>query len=287
MAGSGGKEVPGAGPAGGPQHVEALLPFGLEYLLLCLAVSAVVCVFYVRIQRCQRRLGSLLDRATGFRLFEIAPTAADHDGSLKPPPARAQKPLVFIGTGQQLIHTFEYDEDLGTLAPFGEPTPAGGSPTWLAPFGSLLFAADESGAGGGCAALAIYGSPPLPLRLINAQPDPLTPSGPCHCVPDRTGRWLLASNYAHGSICVYPVGADGSLGACADCREFGGGGGSAPSHAHCGVFSADNRHAWVCDLGLDLLHQFEFDSGTRGKSRALQKDSHPFGTLLRTLLAAL
>ena len=41
--------------------------------------------------------------------------------------------------------------------------------------------------------------------------DPLSKSGPCHCVTDASGRWLLASNYGRGSLCLYPIGPSGAL----------------------------------------------------------------------------
>lgn len=90
--------------------------------------------------------------------------------------------------------------------------------------------------------------------------DPLSPSGPTHCCVDGTGKWLLASNYGHGSCVVYEITEMGTLGRVADTRSFGSE--LRPSHAHCGAFSPDNAHAFICDLGLDGIHQFEFDERT-------------------------
>jgi 6-phosphogluconolactonase len=80
-----------------------------------------------------------------------------------------------------------------------------------------------------------------------------------------------STNYAHGSIVVYAINSDGSLGRVADSRSFGSE--LQPSHAHCGVFAPGNRHAFVCDLGLDGIHQFSFDDAT-GKLR--EHEDEPF-----------
>ena len=59
---------------------------------------------------------------------------------------------------------------------------------------------------------------------------------------------------------MYAIEEDGALGRVVDSREFGTE--ARPSHAHCAVFSPNNRHAYVCDLGLDGIHCFHFDAAT-------------------------
>jgi 6-phosphogluconolactonase len=195
--------------------------------------------------------------------------AAKPDEAAVAPPARP--PIVFAGTDSE-VFAFEFGAD-GRLTPAGSSPPIG-NPSWLCfdPASTRMYCVDESSQSGGCAALNIIArDTPTPLRVINKVPDPLSPSGPCHCVVDNTGRWLLASNYAHGSIVVYAINSDGSLGRVADSRSFGSE--LQPSHAHCGVFAPGNRHAFVCDLGLDGIHQFSFDDAT-GKLR--EHEDEPF-----------
>lgn len=65
--------------------------------------------------------------------------------------------------------------------------------------------------------------------------------------------------------------ADGTLGKVVDKHSFGTE--LRTSHAHCGVFAPGNAHAFVCDLGLDGIHQFHFDEST-GKLR--ENEVEPF-----------
>ncbi len=192
-------------------------------------------------------------------LVKVAP--ADYLRTAEARSERAAAPIVFAGTGSA-IFAFEFHHD-GRMVRVGAPVPAGGSPTWLVPDPTYrrLYAVDEASTGGGCASFAIRrdGSP-NPLHFLNKVKDPLSPSGPCHCCVDGTGKWLLASNYGHGSICVYEITEMGTLGRVVDIRNFGSE--TRPSHAHCGVFSPDNAHAFICDLGLDGIHQFQFDQRT-------------------------
>ena len=203
----------------------------------------------------------------------LAAAAAAKAGGVAAKPdeaAAAPAPIVFAGTDSE-VFAFEFGAD-GRLTPVGSSPPIG-NPSWLCfnPASTRMYCVDESSQSGGCAALNIARDTPTPLRAINKVPDPLSPSGPCHCVADNTGRWLLASNYADGSIVVYAINSDGSLGRVADSRSFGSE--LQPSHAHCGVFAPGNRHAFVCDLGLDGIHQFSFDDAT-GKLR--EHEDEPF-----------
>jgi hypothetical protein len=179
--------------------------------------------------------GSILERshplaAATWGLQSDARASSDASGPEEEPP------VVFVGTGSALIYAFGFSGEDGRLSPLGNPTPAGAQPTWVCPdlpHRRRLFSVDEAPSDGGCSAFAIQRGGSSPLLPRGRVADPLSPSGPCHCAVDATGRWLLASNYAHGSICVYEIDADaGSLGRVVDAREFGSE--TRPSHAHCG-----------------------------------------------------
>lgn len=210
------------------------------------------------------------------RLMDATPAesllSAEAPGGRGVAPLARATPIVFAGTGSA-IFAFEFHHD-GRMVRIGAPVPAGGSPTWLVPDPTFrrLYAVDEASTGGGCASFAIRrdGSP-NPLHFLNKVKDPLSPSGPCHCCVDGTGKWLLASNYGHGSICVYEITEMGTLGHVVDTRNFGSE--TRPSHAHCGAFSPDNGHAFICDLGLDGIHQFQFDERT---GRLVENPNEPF-----------
>jgi 6-phosphogluconolactonase len=81
---------------------------------------------------------------------------------------------------------------------------------------------------------------------------------------DRTGKWLFAANYAGGSLAVFPVHADGSLGAASTFIQHKGSSvdparQTAP-HAHSVYVSPDNRFLLAGDLGLDHVMVYRFDA---------------------------
>jgi 6-phosphogluconolactonase len=92
---------------------------------------------------------------------------------------------------------------------------------------------------------------------------------PCHLTTDRTGRWLFVANYTGGSVAVFPISEDGSLGGAAQVVEHAGASMADPArqeapHAHSVDISRDNRFLYVCDLGLDQILIYAFD-GSSGR----------------------
>jgi 6-phosphogluconolactonase len=85
---------------------------------------------------------------------------------------------------------------------------------------------------------------------------------PAHLVVDQTGKSLVVANYGSGSVAVFPVKTDGSLGAAsAFLQHTGSGPGPRQKgpHAHAVVLSADNRLVFVPDLGLDEVLSYRLN----------------------------
>ena len=103
---------------------------------------------------------------------------------------------------------------------------------------------------------------PFLLKPLNRQ----TTRGdwPCHLRLDRTGRWLITTNYGTGSAAIYPLLPDGSLGEMTDFVQHYGSGPNAERqegpHAHSSIFAPDNRFVIIADLGIDQLVFYKFDS---------------------------
>lgn len=101
---------------------------------------------------------------------------------------------------------------------------------------------------------------------------------PCYLTVDKTGKYVLVANYTGGSVAVFPVREDGSLGeASAFIQHSGHGPNPARQegpHAHSIDLSPDNRFAIVDDLGLDETLVYKFDSA-RG---TLTLNDPPFAT---------
>lgn len=173
----------------------------------------------------------------------------------------------YVAADQPGIHVCTFDNATGELTLLGSFTGLV-NPTFLLvhPDGRWLYAVSETsqqvdGAPGAVWAFHCTQSP-WHIEPINHQV-----SGgdwPCHLAVDASGRWLLVSNYASGSLGVLPILADGALGEMTDLIQHHGSGPHAErqegSHVHSATFTPDYRFVIVADLGIDALQVYVFDS---------------------------
>jgi 6-phosphogluconolactonase len=126
-------------------------------------------------------------------------------------------------------------------------------PSFLAlhPSGNFLYAVNESG--GAVVAFSVNRATGG-LTKLNQQPS--NGGAPCHVVVDNAGSNVLVANYSGGSVTVFPVQANGSLGAASSHIQHPG----ASPHAHCITLDASNQFALVCDLGLNRVYSYHFNS---------------------------
>lgn len=90
-----------------------------------------------------------------------------------------------------------------------------------------------------------------------------------HVAIDATGRYLALPNYASGSLVVFPINADGTLGAVSDLAQLEGQPGphrtqQTESHPHASPFDRTGRYIIVPDKGFDKTFVFRLDT-TAGK----------------------
>lgn len=109
------------------------------------------------------------------------------------------------------------------------------------------------------------------LRLLNTVPTSGTST--CFISMDKTGKYVLMSNFGSGSTSVVRVRDDGSLGELTSFMQDVGSSVD-PSiqtepHTHSVVVSPDNRYAIVSDLGMDKVLIFRFDAATGELSPAV------------------
>ncbi len=102
------------------------------------------------------------------------------------------------------------------------------------------------------------------LHLLNTVPASGTST--CFISMDKTGKYVLMSNFGSGSTSVVRVRDDGSLGELTSFMQDVGSSVD-PSiqtepHTHSAVVSPDNRYAIVSDLGMDKILIFKFDVAT-------------------------
>lgn len=157
------------------------------------------------------------------------------------------------------------------------------NPSYVAvsPRDSFLYAVQENaaanGKGGEITAFS-FNKENGTLTYINQQPS--GGNHPCYVAVDKTGAWVVVGNYSSGSLSVFPVLANGALGAAVTSIQHSGSGPNAarqqPPHVHCTLFSADNRFLFVPDLGIDKIMIYAFDVAT-GK---LNPASQPFAQSL-------
>jgi 6-phosphogluconolactonase len=182
-------------------------------------------------------------------------------------------PLVFTSgyakAEQPGLHAFNFDKETGALTLLGQ---AQGllNPSFIVvhPNRRWLYATSETsqandGVAGGVWALKVD-LEPFALQPLNQQA-----SGgdwPCHLQLDATGQWLLVANYGSGNASVFPILADGSLGARSDLVQHSGSGPNSKRqegpHAHSVTLTPDNGFAIVADLGIDQLVIYKFDAAT-------------------------
>lgn len=89
---------------------------------------------------------------------------------------------------------------------------------------------------------------------------------PCHVRIDKTGKWIIISNYTSGSFSVFPVKNDGSIGAISSSTSHKGSSinkeRQKSPHVHSTTLSVDNKFLFVIDLGIDKIMKYSFDERT-------------------------
>jgi 6-phosphogluconolactonase len=103
--------------------------------------------------------------------------------------------------------------------------------------------------------------------------------GPCHLAIDKTGKILVAANFASGSVAAFPIRSDGSLGEASGFDQHHGSSidpvRQAGPHAHSAIVSPDNRFVLVADIGLDRLYSYRLNPS----AGSLEPNDPPFAAL--------
>lgn len=199
-----------------------------------------------------------------------------------PMTAAASSMFVYVGTYTEPsangkaegIYVYRMDPSSGALTKVR--TIAGVvNPSFLAfdPTQRFLYACNETETfegrpGGAVSAFAVDASAGN-LTLLNKQPT--YGAFPAHLTVDPTGKYALVANYGGGNVAVYPIGADGRLGAASDVVQNTGAGPNPArqeaAHAHMIAFDLSGRYALLVDLGIDKTLVYRLDIST-GKLNA-------------------
>ena len=110
---------------------------------------------------------------------------------------------------------------------------------------------------------------PIHIQPINQQST--KGDAPCHLQIDRSGRWIIASNYGTGNAALFPILANGALGVAKAFIQHEGHGANKErqerAHVHSAIFTPDNRFLVVADLGIDQIVIYQFDAETGSLTR--------------------
>jgi 6-phosphogluconolactonase len=191
------------------------------------------------------------------------------------PMSTAQHWLAYIGTytkaASKGIYVASYSPDTGKLTPIGIAAQSI-SPSFLTvhPNGKTLYAVNESrryagNSNSGSVSAFTINHTTGALTLLNIVPS--RGADPCHLTTDRSGRWLFVANYSGGSVSVFPIQANGSLGEASQVVEHTGFTRADPvrqeaPHAHSVDISPDNKLLYVSDLGADKIIVYNFDDAS-------------------------
>ena len=201
------------------------------------------------------------------------------------------KYLLFVGTYTEKeskgIYAYRFDPATSELTPLGV-TAETTNPSFVTidRSGRFLYAVNETPEykgekSGGVSAFSINRETGK-LTLLNTVSS--RGADPCYLALDKTGKFLLVANYTGGNVAAFPIAADGRLGEASSVVADQGTLGpnkerqDAP-HSHWIEASADNRFAYVADLGLDRVFAYRFDSTKGTLTRTSDTDSKQSSSL--------
>jgi len=174
------------------------------------------------------------------------------------------KYFLYVGTYGEGIYAYRYDAASHKLEPLNMVGKVA-NPSFLATDGGYkyLYAASELDGNkpGAVAGFAINRATGALTDLNSRSSEGLAP---CHLAVDHSGKMLIAANYTSGNVPAFPIEPDGKLGPLSALMSAKGWGPDKKRqegpHAHETVFSADNRFAYVPDLGLDRIRIYQVDA---------------------------
>ncbi|RHY41549.1 hypothetical protein DYB38_010981 [Aphanomyces astaci] len=89
--------------------------------------------------------------------------------------------------------------------------------------------------------------------------------GPVHVVLTNDNKYAIVASYSDGSVVVFKLNQNSTVGEIVDKVQFKGGAASygtqSGPHAHCVALSKDNSYLYVTDLGNDKIMQFKLNKG--------------------------
>jgi len=178
--------------------------------------------------------------------------------------------LLFVGTytanESKGIYAYRFVPASNELTPLGlvAETP---NPSFLTidATGRFLYAVNElekyKGESSGSVSAFVIDRKRGKLSLLNEVSSRGT--DPCYVSMDQSGKYVLVANYGSGSVVVFPVLKDGSLGKVSSFVQHMGSGPDRERqkgpHAHWIGVTSENRFVMAADLGIDQVLVYRFN----------------------------
>lgn len=184
--------------------------------------------------------------------------------------------FVYFGTYSKGIYVSGFDAKTGTLEPvkLAVEVPR---PSWVTihPNGQFLYAVSEQGE----SAVTSFKINPATGELQSLNKVPAGGSSACHLAIDKGGKTISVANYGNGTVAVFALKPDGSIGERTGFAQHSGSGPDTKRqggpHAHAVVLSADDKFLFVPDLGLDKVMGYRLAVATG----SLSPNDPPFATV--------
>lgn len=183
-------------------------------------------------------------------------------------PTTSSEYYLFVGTytdeASEGIYLYKFNTDDGSVDSLGV-TKGVENPSYLAlsPDHSNLYAVNEI-ADSSEASVSAFAFDKEEERLTFLNKQSSLGGAPCYVSIDDSGQVVFAGNYLGGSVSVYPVLDDGSLGEASTNIQHEGSSVNEnrqeSPHVHCTYLSPDNKYLLVNDLGTDEVHGYTFDN---------------------------
>ncbi len=196
--------------------------------------------------------------------------------------ARAKEYLVYIGTythtASKGIYAYRFSPSTGDVVPLGLVAETAHPSYVIAhPNNRFLYAVNEHESAtepGNTITSFAMDTKTGKLTFLNRVSSKGV--GPCHIAIDKTGKILVVANFGSGSVAAFPIHDDGTLGEATGFQQHSGSSvdpeRQAGPHAHCVVFSPDNRFVIIADRGLDRVFVYRLNTA----NGSLEPNSPPF-----------
>jgi 6-phosphogluconolactonase len=161
--------------------------------------------------------------------------------------------LLFVGTYTTAIYVYKMDTATGALSKVCS-SPSTNSPSYLAihPNKKWFYSVNEY-----IGTISAFGFDSVKNQITFFNSVSSKGDGPCYVSIDKTGKYVMTANYNSGSVAVFPINADGSIGEASGFDQHSG----AAPHAHM-IVQADNNFVYNTDLGLDKIFIYNLDTTT-------------------------